>query len=197
MKLSFATTNNNKITEVKRILSGANITLEAFHPNVEEPEETGLTFAENSEIKFLYYEQYFQQKDNEFLIAEDSGIEIMALENFPSVKSARFLRSFNTKKLAFLEIKNMLQSKMNGVQNNFEACFICDICTRINGEILHFMGNVQGTLTFDLIDDEGFGYDPIFIPHNAKSTFAQMNGEEKDLISHRNKALQQLIQKIQ
>jgi XTP/dITP diphosphohydrolase len=197
MKLSFATTNNNKITEVKRILGRANITLEAFHPNVEEPEETGLTFAENSEIKFLYYEQYFPKKDNEFLITEDSGIEIMALEKFPSVKSARFLRSFNTKKLAFLEIKNMLQSKMNGVQNNFEACFICDICTRINGEILHFMGNLQGTLTFDLIDDEGFGYDPIFIPHNAKSTFAQMNGEKKDLISHRNKALQQLIQKIQ
>ena len=76
------------------------------------------------------------------------------------------------------------------------ASFVCDICTRIDGKIQHFYGTVEGTISFENIEDEGFGYDPIFIPNNSKQTFAQMNGIEKDLMSHRAKAFSHFLQHI-
>ena len=201
MEIHFATTNGGKILEIERICANLptqnSVSVVKFDiSQIEEPEENGLTFPENSEIKFLYYEQFSQKLEkNKFLIAEDSGFEIHALEGFPSIHSARFLKQFKTKKEAFLEIKKMLEGKNLPIQNQ-KASFICDICTRIDGEIQHFHGTVEGTISLANIEDEGFGYDPIFIPNNSTQTFAQMKGTQKDSTSHRAKAFSQFLQYI-
>ena len=207
IEIHFATTNGGKILEIKRIC--ANLSVQSGEISVvkfdistiEEPEENGLTFSENSEIKFLYYEQFSHKLEkNKFLIAEDSGFEIHALEGFPSIYSARFLKQFNTKKEAFLEIKKMLEEKNLSTKGQ-KARFVCDICTRIDGNIEHFHGIVEGIISFENIEDEGFGYDPIFIPQNSNQsnstqTFAQMKGVEKDLTSHRAQAFSQFLKHI-
>jgi XTP/dITP diphosphohydrolase len=202
MEIHFATTNGGKILEIERICTNLPSQKQAISvvkfdiSKIEEPEEDGLTFAENSEIKFLYYEQFSQKLEkNKFLITEDSGFEIHALEGFPSIYSARFLKQFNTKKEAFLEIKRMLEEKNLPIQNQ-KASFVCDICTRIDGEIKHFYGTVEGIISFEKIGDEGFGYDPIFIPNNSTQTFAEMKGAEKDLTSHRAQAFSQFLNYI-
>gem|GEM_PF-3479603 len=202
IEIHFATTNGVKILEIQRIC--ANLSVQSGEISVvkfdistiEEPEENGLTFPENSEIKFLYYEQFSQKLEkNKFLIAEDSAFEIYALEGFPSIYSARFLKQFNTKKEAFLEIKKMLEEKNLSTKWQ-KARFVCDICTRIDGKIKHFYGTVEGIISFEDIEDEGFGYDPIFIPNNSTQTFAQMKGAEKDLTSHRAQAFSQFLNYI-
>ena len=144
MQIHFATTNHGKILEIERICANlpvkkCEISVVKFDiSGIEEPEENGLTFPENSEIKFLYYEQFSQKLEkNKFLIAEDSGFEIHALEGFPSIYSARFLKQFNSKKEAFLEIKKMLEEKNLSIEGQ-SASFVCDICTRIDGKIKHF-----------------------------------------------------------
>ena len=202
IEIHFATTNVGKILEIERICANLPSEKHAISvvkfdiSKIEEPEEDGLTFAENSEIKFLYYEQFSQKLEkNKFLIAEDSGFEIQALEGFPSIYSARFLKQFNSKKEAFLEIKKMLEEKNLSIQEQ-KSRFVCDICTRIDGNIEHFHGMVEGIISFENIEDEGFGYDPIFIPTNSTQTFAQMKGVEKDLTSHRAQAFSQFLNYI-
>lgn len=202
IKIHFATTNAGKILEIERICANLPYQKQAISvvkfdiSQIEEPEENGLTFPENSEIKFLYYEQFSQKLEkNKFLIAEDSGFEIHSLEGFPSIYSARFLKQFNTKKEAFLEIKKMLEEKNLSIEEQ-KARFVCDICTRIDGKIQHFYGTVEGIISFANIEDDGFGYDPIFIPTNSTQTFAQMKGVEKDITSHRAQAFSQFLNYI-
>jgi len=196
--LHFATTNKNKIVELQRIVSNIlthKITVKPLECSIVEPEENGKTFYENSEIKFMHYERYYgNQADGSFVIAEDSGFEIPDLNNFPSVNSSRFLKQFKTNKEAFLVIKDMLSKIFQEpLQKHIKARFVCDICARINNKLLHFTSNVNGFISFQFINDEGFGYDPIFIPENYTKTFAQMSGTEKDIISHRGKAFQQFL----
>ena len=215
IEFNFATTNDEKILEVKRICANLptknqKIAVKKLSSSsIEEPEETGATFAENAEIKFIYYEQFSPKLEkNQFLITEDSGFEIYALENFPSVYSARFLKQFSSKLEAFSEIKNKLLAKNLPIELQ-KARFVCDICTRIDGEILHFHGISEGILSLTDVDDKsskhmfelGFGYDPIFIPEdptqeNSPQTFSQMTGEKKDTLSHRAKAFKQFLNYI-
>lgn len=189
--INFVTTNREKILELQRIASSVTsvINIEPTHFTGEEPEENGNTFAENSEIKFLFYENHLNSA--ELLITEDSGFEITELENFPSIHSARFLKQFHTKQEAFEEIGKMLFSKTG--KNSSHARFVCDICTRINGEIKHFYATTEGELSFENHRNEGFGYDPIFIPTNSTKTFSEMSGIEKDRFSHRAQAFKQLL----
>ncbi len=192
--INFFTTNREKILEMQRIATSISqtINIKPTHFTGKEPEENGNTFSENSEIKFLFYENHLNSA--ELLIAEDSGFEITELENFPSIHSARFLKQFSTKQEAFQELGNMLFSK-NGKKTS-HARFVCDICTRINGEIKHFYATTEGELSFQNHNNEGFGYDPIFIPTNSTKTFSEMSGTEKDNFSHRAKAFKQLLQFI-
>lgn len=198
--LHFATTNKNKTIELQRIASNIithKIIVKPLEAGIVESEENGKTFTENSEIKFLYYEQYCGiQDDSNFVIAEDSGFEISDLDNFPSVHSARFLKQFTTHEEAFLEIKEMLLQKFGKPLDNIKAKFVCDLCTRINNKLVHFSSSVNGSISLQFLNDKGFGYDPIFIPENHTKTFAQMSGTEKDGISHRGQAFQQFLSVI-
>ncbi len=179
--IHIATTNTGKVEEMQNIAFSLPLSIKSIVIN-KVAEENGDTFAKNSEIKFLAYEK--ENPSIEHLIAEDSGFEISSLEGFPSVHSARFLSKFQTKKQAFIELQNMTSKNLN----NTKARFVCDICTRIQGVIRHFYSTVDGNITFNYINDDGFGYDPIFLPQFSVKTFAQMSCEEKNKISHRAKA---------
>lgn len=183
----FATSNRNKIAELQAIALKLGGKVSQFVIEGGEPEETGATFQENSAIKLAFYKKHFN--NDGILATEDSGLEIPLLNNFPSIHSARFLKQFPTKSVAFMELQQMLQN----AQNPIKASFVCDICTGIGGKIHHFTGKTHGTITFQSIEDEGFGYDPIFIPETSDTTFSQMKTEEKNAHSHRTKAFQQLI----
>lgn len=185
----FATTNVDKIKELQAIASNAykNIIVSQFVFNGTEPEENGTTFQENSEIKFSFYKQHFE--NDGILATEDSGIEIANLNNFPSIHSARFLKQFKNKQEAFLELQAMLKD----IDKPIEATFVCDICTQVNGKIHHFTEKTQGIITFEHKGEEGFGYDPIFIPNGSNKTFSQMTSQEKNNYSHRAKSFKKLI----
>lgn len=189
--INFVTTNQEKILEMQRIASSTPTPciIKSIHFQEQEPEENGHTFAENSEIKFLFYEKNIKHDD--FLITEDSGFEIVELDNFPSIHSARFLKDFSNKQEAFTKLGKMVQER-TGKQSS-HARFVCDICTRINGEIKHFNAITEGELSFRSQSHDGFGYDPIFLPAGSAKTFAQMSGNEKDNFSHRAKALKKLL----
>jgi XTP/dITP diphosphohydrolase len=205
--INIATTNSGKIFEFNRIYSNFVdigiipqncIALNKFDTSsIQEPIEDGLTFSQNSEIKFLYYEKFgnFDSK-KQLLITEDSGFEIPAIDNFPSIHSARFLKEYNSKEEAFFELKSRILKK-NLDPNQQKAHFVCDICTRIDGKIMHFNGTSSGNLSFDLlksaIPTESFGYDPLFIPENFTQTFSQMQESIKDGVSHRKKAFLQFL----
>lgn len=197
--LYFATTNNNKIQEVTDILNlyfPYTFMVQGIKPKEMEPEEDASTFEENAEIKCSFYSNENNILDGT-LIAEDSGFTIPALNDFPSVHSARFLRKFPTKLEGFLELQSMLaEKKVDFQESKVQAKFICSFCTKIGNEFMKFSSTIDGIISFDDMEYEGFGYDPIFIPSGHNTTFARMLSSDKNRISHRSQALRKLVDYI-
>lgn len=185
MELVFASSNQNKVSEIQKVVGNKIKLLSLKDINCfEEIEETGTTFRENALIKARYiFEKY---KYNCF--ADDSGLEVEALNNEPGVYSARYAGEpknddNNTKKLL-----SELSSKTNR-----NACFKTVIALVIDGKEQFFEGEIKGQITLQPIGNGGFGYDPVFIPDGYDKTFAQMSAEEKNRISHRAIATRKLV----
>lgn len=187
MKILLATNNKNKINELSQMLDNLDVEIVApFSLNDEEEiEETGLTFEENAFIKA----NYFYQKYHIRTIADDSGLCVDSLNGAPGVYSSRYAgdegnSSLNNEKL-LNELKNI---------GNRKAYFYSAICY-INelGKVQYFDGKVEGIITRKAYGDNGFGYDPLFIPNGYEKTFSQMSDEEKNGISHRYLALVKFI----
>ena len=182
----FFSHNQKKIIEVKQIFKDSKIKvfdLNSFE-KIKEPRETGDTFASNAKIKSKYGQKVF----NIPCFADDSGFCVEALKNNPGVKSKRFLEKFSNKKKAFeYIISNVIERKNN------KAFFVTAICLTLkdNHHII-FLGRVNGTVSLKPKGTNGFGYDPIFVPENYTRTFAEMNLEEKNIISHRKIAITKL-----
>ena len=120
--------------------------------------------------------------------ADDSGFCVEALKNNPGVKSKRFLEKFSNNKKAFdYIISNVIKKKNN------KAFFVTAISLTLkaNHHII-FLGKIYGTVSLEPRGTNGFGYDPIFVPENNIKTFAEMNLEEKNIISHRKIAITKL-----
>ena len=182
-KLLFFSNNNNKILEVEKIFNYKKIliyNLSDFE-KIKEPNENGLSFAENAKIKSSFGLKNFKTP----CFADDSGICIEALKNKPGIKSKRFLDKFNTNKHAFEYIINHVIK----VKNN-KAFFKTAICLSIkkNHHII-FEGRINGRISIKPKGLNGFGYDPVFIPDGYEKTFAEMTSLEKNKISHRKIAL--------
>lgn len=184
MELVFASANKGKIKEIHQII-GNNFVIKGLADvgiNEEIP-ETGNTFFENAFQKANYV--YQKIKCNVF--ADDSGLEVDALNGEPGVNSAVYagLPRSDEKNISLLleKLKNT---------NNRKARFVCVICLIYEGQVYYFTGEVTGRISFQPAGKNGFGYDPVFIPDGFDKTFAELSAEEKNLISHRNKALQQL-----
>lgn len=184
MKLVFATNNQHKLKEVRTILSNniELLSLKDINCNVDIP-ETANTLEENALLKAQYiYDHY---KINCF--ADDTGLEIEALDNEPGVYSARYAGENKDSEANMLKVLDKLKNKTNR-----KARFRTIISLIINGKHYSFEGIVNGRITEYKQGNSGFGYDPIFIPDGYKQTFAELGDNIKNKISHRALAINKL-----
>ena len=182
MKLVIATTNPGKLREIEGILSGIPFTLETLkdYPPVAEPAETGQTFGENARLKALYY----AAATGELTVAEDSGLEIDALDRAPGIHSARWHGTDYP--LKFRKIRQLLQER--GLTTS-PARFVCHLVLARGRQLLYEAEEtVEGRIAESPAGTEGFGYDPIFFYPPSGVTLAQIPRDEKSRISHRGKA---------
>ena len=185
MKIVFASNNKNKVKEIQNQVPNfiEIVTLEDIGC-YEDIEENGLTIEENAVIKA----NYVTEKYNLPCFADDTGLEIEALNGEPGVYSARYagIEKDSNKNM------NLVLEKLQN-QPNRSAQFKTVIALNINNKQQLFTGIVKGEITNEKTGNSGFGYDPIFQPEGCETTFAQMSVEEKNKMSHRGKAVSQLI----
>jgi XTP/dITP diphosphohydrolase len=184
-QLVFATNNRHKLDEVSAKLNGA-IQLLTLHDIgcYDDIEETGTTFKANASIKSHHV--YAEYKLNCF--GDDSGLEIDALNGDPGGYSARYAGAHGNHAANISKVLDNLKD-----ETNRKARFRTVISLIWNGEEHFFEGTVEGTIRQELSGNGGFGYDPIFEPEGYDITFAEMSMEQKNAISHRAKAMEQLI----
>ena len=187
-RLVVATTNRGKLKEIGALLAGAPVELVtlADFPATPAPEETGRSFAENARLKALYYARH----TGEPTVAEDSGLEIDALDGAPGVESARFGGEQSSYPQKFALIYDALRARKAAAG---AARFVCALALVRNGEVLfETRGTVEGQIAREPRGNGGFGYDPIFFYPPFGRTLAEATGEQKAAVSHRGKAFRAL-----
>jgi len=183
--LIIATRNRHKTGELATLL-GASYQVEDLtaHPDMPEIEETGVTFQENATIKALAASRYFG--DDFLVLADDSGLEVDALEGAPGVRSARFAGPGANDRQNLALLLDRL-----GDSTDRAARFRCVITIARGGELLaSFDGTCEGKIVAEPKGGEGFGYDPVFVPQGEIQTFAELPAEVKNRLSHRGKSMQ-------
>lgn len=183
-KLVFATNNAHKLEEIRAILGDEIeiLSLKDIHCNADIP-ETADTLEGNAALKAEYvYRNYGMD-----CFADDTGLEVEALGGAPGVYSARYAGSSHDSEA---NMKKLL-AELNGVTNR-KAQFRTAICLIEKGEKHLFEGIVKGAIIEARRGNSGFGYDPVFVPEGYAETFAEMGNDEKNKISHRARAVQQL-----
>ena len=182
MKILIATKNTGKVKEIGEMLAELPFRLQNLSDFSEiiEPEETGATFAENADLKARYY----ALQTGVWALADDSGLEVAALNNAPGIYSARYAgEKANdgeriTKLLAELDRKG---------DDNRRARFVCamTVADETGAIILTAEGVCDGKIGFEAVGKNGFGYDPVFIPDGFSETFGELSNDIKQCISHR------------
>ena len=185
MKLVFASSNKNKISEIQSMLPETIqiLSLEAIGCHEEIP-ETAATIEGNAILKA----NYISKKYGYDCFADDTGLEVAALNGEPGVFSARYAGEQRNSDDNMNKLLDNLSDK-----NNRKAQFKTVIALNINGKQELFTGIAEGEITLEKTGTKGFGYDPIFQPLGYKETFAELSLEIKNEISHRGKATQKLI----
>lgn len=184
MKIVFATHNKNKLNEVKNMLPHIELKGLTEINCLEEIPETATTLQGNSILKANYITENYGLN----CFADDTGLEVTALNGEPGVYSARYAGEENDAE------KNMakLLKNLEGITDR-SACFKTIITLNLNGEQYFFEGICEGEILTSKKGGKGFGYDPIFQPKGFSTSFAEMSIEEKSSISHRGLAIQKLI----
>lgn len=184
MKVLLASNNGHKIKEIKEILGDFFDVVSLREAGVEsDPEETGDTFEENARIKAVAG----MKASGMPCIADDSGLEVFALDGLPGVMSARYAGghgddSANNEKL-LRELENA---------SDRSARYVCVICMAFpNGHEIVARGECRGTILKEARGEGGFGYDPLFFFPQFGKTFAEITAEEKNEVSHRKAALRE------
>ena len=189
MELLLVSNNKKKLKELKEILSDK---FDVFSLDekgiISEPEETGLTFAENSLIKA----RAAMEKSGLIAIADDSGLEVDALNGAPGIYSARYSGvDANDGKNNLLLLENL-----EGIEDR-KAKFVCAITLIYpDNKIITAEGECEGEILKAIRGNNGFGYDPLFLVPAYGKTFAELDSEIKNKISHRAKALKNFINKL-
>jgi XTP/dITP diphosphohydrolase len=185
-KLLIATTNAGKVREIRGILAGVPVELHGLDefPGIPEPEETGKTFAENARLKARYY----SEKTGLTAVADDSGIEIDALDGAPGVQSARWNGTEYRVKFAAI-YSELARQKLK----TSAARFVADVAVARDGRIVFEAdGTIEGEIAPEPRGTHGFGYDPIFFYPPYGCTLAEVEGDKKALVSHRGKAFKKV-----
>jgi len=196
-EIVIASHNDGKVDEIRGLLKKYKFKIFSLKKFSHiEPKENGKTFIENSVIKAVSALKITGLPS----ISDDSGLCIPALNNDPGIYSARWAGKGKNFDLAAKKIEKKLFEKYRNKQKIFKAFFCCALSIALpDGTIKSFEGKVFGTLQFPPKGENGFGYDPIFIPKGYKKTFGEMKYSFKERISHRQKAfkkLQNFISKI-
>ncbi len=186
MKLVFATNNQNKLKEVKALIPSQIELLSLSDIGCEEDiPETSPTIEGNAKQKAKYIWEHYGYN----CFADDTGLEVEALNGAPGVFSARYA---GTAKDANANMKKLL-NELDGKENR-NAQFKTVIALEIEGKLTTFTGICKGSITVSKKGEGGFGYDPIFLPEEHTETFAELPLSEKNKIGHRGKAIRQLIE---
>ena len=185
MKLVFATNNLNKLSEIRDLLPNSIEILSLQDINCfEELPETSPTLHANAVQKAKYVATHYGFN----CFADDTGLEIDALEGRPGVYSARYAGVGCNAEDNIKKVLSQLEMKKNRCAN-----FRTIIALVLDGEEKLFEGKCKGFISSSKVGDRGFGYDPIFIPSGFTKTFAEMSRAEKGNISHRAKAVKKLV----
>lgn len=184
MDILIATGNPHKLQEIKGILNQLPVHLIGATelPQSIEVKETGSTFAENAAIKARAYFDLTGMP----VLADDSGLEVPALDNMPGIFSARYAGEHAN----YAKNNQFLLEQMKNLKGDERrARFVCTVCFKTQDEEYFFTGITEGYILDELKGEKGFGYDPLFWLPELKRTYAELSAEEKNRISHRAKAL--------
>jgi len=187
-RLVVASHNPGKVREIAELVSTLGIdVVSAAELGLEEPEETGVTFIENAELKALAAATVSGLP----VVADDSGLAVDALDGAPGIYSARWAGVAKDFNAAMRQVEDRL--KASGSDNR-SAHFVCALCLAWpDGHVETFEGKVYGTLVWPPRGDRGFGYDPMFLADGHSETFGEMDQSLKHSMSHRAVAFNLLV----
>ncbi len=187
-RLVIASHNDGKVIEINELLSPFGIeAVSAKNLGLDDPEETGITFAENAILKA----EAAAGASGLPALADDSGLSVTALGCAPGIYSARWAGNPRNFENAMKKVEIALE---DAGTEDYSAKFVCALALAWpNGETSVFEGEVRGTLVFPPRGENGFGYDPIFVAAGYDITFGEMDPAEKHFISHRAEAFRKLM----
>ncbi len=189
-RLLLASHNPGKVREIGELLKPYGVeVISAGDLNLPEPEETGATFEANAILKA----EAAASGANLPALADDSGFAVAALNGDPGVYSARWA---GPEKDFYKASETIVKKLEESDANNRSAAFICALALAFpdGRETLTFEGRIEGRFVWPPRGDKGFGYDPVFVPDGYGETFAEMNPDLKNKISHRAQAFEKFVQ---
>ncbi len=186
-KILIGTHNQGKFKELAYLLAKRYRKISPKSLKLPSPKETGKTFLSNSKLKAKFFSKFVDYS----IISDDSGLCIKSLGNKPGIHSARWAKKYG----GFKKAMRLILKKLKG-QKNRSAFFICSL-TYINpsGKTVSVVGKIAGKISDEMLGNNGFGYDPIFVPLKEKITFGQMRKSKKINMDHRHIAFQKLKKK--
>lgn len=189
-ELVIASHNKGKIAEFEKMLAPYGVKIYSANDlNLPDVEETGTTFAENAILKA----EELAKLCNKPCLADDSGLCVDALGGRPGVYSARYAPNRDFDKAIAMLIGELKESK----SDDWSAHFSCVLALKMpNRDIELFEGRVDGKIIEHRRGENGFGFDPVFVPDGFDRTFAEMSGDEKKKISHRGRAVAKFLQQV-
>jgi len=190
-RLVVASHNDGKVREISELLMPHGIeVVSAKELDLPEPDETGSTFIQNAEIKALAA----ARASNLPALADDSGIEVHVLDGEPGIHSARWAGEERDFEAAMGRVEVAMCEKDARTPEKRGANFTCALSLALpDGTCETFEGKVFGTMVWPPRGDNGFGYDPVFLPEGGELTFGEMEPGDKHAISHRAKAFDQFV----
>src|SRR5215468_9159949 len=193
IELLVATHNRHKTREIQRILGPEFRARDlAAHPELSDIRESGTSFEENAKLKAVAASKQLPT----LVIADDSGLEVDALDGAPGIYSARYAGTNATDRDKIDKLLREL-ARVGATQDGRRARFRCVVAlARSCGLLGTFEGIVEGRIADEVRGDSGFGYDPIFIPEGTEQTFGELPREVKNTISHRAQAIRTLADRL-
>jgi XTP/dITP diphosphohydrolase len=193
IELVVATRNRHKTREIQQSLGpDFRVCDLGAHPEISEIDESGTSFEENAKLKAVAASKQLPT----LVIADDSGLEVDALDGAPGIYSARYAGANATDRDKIDKLLREL-ARVDATQDARRARFRCVVALARNGSVLAtFEGIVEGRIADEVRGDSGFGYDPIFIPEGLEQTFGELPREVKNTISHRAQAIRMLADRL-